>query len=99
MISSDRKGKGTLHALLVHSGNTQLPRLLKIHKKVSCGCQMDEADVTFMREVCQVTGTMKSLMDAHPDYHDFLSRYISLIRETTSLALANELAVGASFKT
>jgi hypothetical protein len=99
MITTDRKDKGTLHALLVHSSNTQLPRLLKIHKKVSCGCQMDEVDMVFMREVCQVTGTMKSLMDAHPDYHDFLSRYISLIREVTSLALANEMAAGASFKT
>jgi hypothetical protein len=55
--------------------------------------------MAFMREVCQVTGTMKSLMDTHPDYHDFLSRYISLIRETTGLALANEMAAGASFKT
>lgn len=94
----DRKHEGTLHALLVHSSNTQLPRLLRIHKKVSCGCQMDDADMAFMQDVCKVTATMKSLMDAHPDYHDFVSRYISLIGEITGLALANEKSSGAPIK-
>ena len=29
---------------------------------------MDDADMAFMQDVCKVTATMKSLMDAHPDY-------------------------------
>ena len=98
MKSTDSKDKGTMHALLIHSSNAQLPRVLRIHKKVSCGCQMDDADMAFMQDVCKVTATMKSLMDAHPDYHDFVSRYISLIGEITGLALANEKSSGAPIK-
>ena len=94
----DRKHEGTLHALLIHSSNTQLPRVLRIHKKVSCGCQLEDADMAFMQEVCKVTATMNSLMDAHPDFHDFVSRYISLIGEIAGLALANEKSTGASVK-
>ena len=59
---------------------------------------MDDADMAFMQDVCKVTATMKSLMDAHPDYHDFVSRYISLIGEITGFALANEKSSGAPIK-
>lgn len=98
MKSTDSKDKGTMHALLIHSSNAQLPRVLRIHKKVSCGGQMDDADMAFMQDVCKVTALMKSLMDAHPDYHDFVSRYISLIGEISGLALANEKSSGAPIK-
>jgi hypothetical protein len=46
----------------------------------------------FMQDVCTVTGAMRFIMNDYPDYHDFIARYISLIREIIGLALSNEIA-------
>jgi len=86
------KDKGTLHALLVHSSTNHLPRLLQTQQKVTCGAQLSHSDISFMQEVCTLTGSMKTLMHDYPDYHEFIARYISLIREITGLALSNEMA-------
>lgn len=91
MKPTDSKGKGILHALLVHSGNVHLPRLLQTHQRVTDGCQLSNSEINFMKDVCKVTGSMQILMNEYPDYHDFVARYISLIREITGMALANEM--------
>ena len=92
MKPTDSRDKGTLHALLVHSSTNHLPRILQTQQKVTCGCQLSNSDIRFMQEVCTLTASMKTLMQDYPDYHEFIARYISLIREITGLALSNEMA-------
>jgi hypothetical protein len=92
MKFANRKEKGTIQALLIHSSNVHLPRLLQTHQKVTHGYLLNDTDMKFMQDVCTVTGAMRFIMNDYPDYHDFIARYISLIREITGLALSNEIA-------
>jgi len=82
--------KETLHALLIHTINQDLPRVLRIHGRLSCGDQIKADEMVFMQTICKTIGKMKTLVDNDQEYQGILSKYIILVSEVTQMAVANE---------
>lgn len=82
--------KETLHALLIHTINQDLPRVLRIHGRLSYGDQIKADEMVFMQTICKTIGAMKNFVDNDQEYQGILSKYIILVSEVTQMALANE---------
>ena len=82
--------KKTLHTLLIHTINQDLPRVLRIHGRLSYGDQIKADEMHFMQNTCKTIGAMKALVDNDQEYQGILSKYIILVSEVTQMAVANE---------
>ncbi|GAB6047499.1 hypothetical protein JCM19379_13230 [Methyloparacoccus murrellii] len=84
--------RGILQAMLYQSSEIQMPRVLRIHRRLETGDRLNDDDLTFLYEVCRSVERMRVLVLRHPDYEDYCTRSVYLLREISSLALANERA-------
>jgi len=81
---------GLLVVLLDRMRTQRLPRILDIKAKVDAGGALNQSDIDFLNEVFDDSNNNKAIWDRHPEFHDIAARMVSLYREITARALANE---------
>ncbi len=81
---------GLIVVLLDRMRTQRLPRILGIKTKVDAGDTLDQSDIDFLNEVFDDSNNNKAILDRHPELHDIAAQMVSLYREITARALANE---------
>jgi hypothetical protein len=89
-MSEFSQDDGVIIVLLQRMETQRLPRALKLKEKVDAGEQLADTDITFLKEVFTDASRIKPLIDRHPEYHDMVTRVLSLYTEITEKALENE---------
>ena len=81
---------GLVVVLLDRMRTQRLPRLLGIKTKVDVGDTLNQSDIDFLNEVFDDSHNNTAILDRHPELHDIAAQMVSLYREITERALANE---------
>ncbi len=81
---------GLIVVLLDRMRTQRLPRILGIKTKVDAGGTLNQSDIDFLSEVFDDSNNNKAILDRHPELHDIAAQMVSLYREITARALANE---------
>lgn len=91
-MSEPTKDLGLMTTLVKRAVEQRLPRAEALKEKVDGGGLLDDRDLAFLEEVFTDARTIGPLVEQHPDYRDIASRMLSLYKEITAKALANEQA-------
>lgn len=91
-MSEPTKDLGLMTTLVKRAVEQRLPRAKVLKEKVDGGGLLDDRDQAFLEEVFNDARTIGPLVDQHPEYQDIAFRMLSLYREITAKALANEQA-------
>jgi len=81
---------GLVVVLLDRMRTQRLPRILGIKTKVDAGSTLGQSDIDFLKEVFDDANNNKAIWVRHPELHDIAAQMVSLYREITERALANE---------
>jgi len=81
---------GVILALVKRFDEQRLPRAMELKKRVDKGECLSEHDIAFLEEVFREAKHVMPLVDKHPEWQTTASRAISLYKEITEKALANE---------
>lgn len=81
---------GVIVALMQRFNEQRLPEALAIKKRVDAGECLNDHDVAFLEKVFSDANDMGPLLEKHPDLQPVVSRAVSLYKEITDKALANE---------
>ncbi len=88
---SDPSEEQPIITLLLQRMETQrLPHTLAIKARVDKGERLYDSDILFLQEVFADAERIAPLLDRHPEYQDIATRLVSLYKEITDKALANE---------
>lgn len=89
-MTDSSKDAGIIQVLAERMEKQRLPRALALKDLVDRGERLGEADIEFLEEVFRDATRMRSLLDAHPEWHDLVGRLMQLYKQVTEKALANE---------
>jgi len=89
-MSNSSQDPGVIHALVERFNTQRLPRALDIKKKVDAGETLDEHDMQFLDGVFHDIGTIKPLVNRHPEYQQLVASIIQLYKEIMDKAMENE---------
>lgn len=81
---------GVIAVLVERLEKQRLPRALSLKDKVDSGELLDEFDLQFLEQVFADAGSLKPLLDRHPEYQELASRMVHLYKEITDRAMENE---------
>lgn len=91
-MSEPTKDVGLMTTLVKRAVEHRLPRAEELKAKVDAGGLLDDRDLAFLEEVFHDARTVGPLVEQHAEYRDIALRMLSLYREITAKALANEQA-------
>lgn len=94
MAESPGKDDGIIVALAERFETQRLPRALALKDQVERGERLSEQDLKFLGQVFSEAGQLRTLLDRHPEWQPLVARIMSLYKEITERALANEQAAG-----
>lgn len=94
MAESPGKDDGIIVALAERFETQRLPRALALKAQVERGERLSERDLKFLGQVFSEAGQLRTLLDRHPEWQPLVARIMSLYKEITERALANEQAAG-----
>ena len=94
MAESPGKDDGIIVALAERFETQRLPRALALKDQVERGERLSEQDLKFLGQVFSEAGQIRTLLDRHPEWQPLVARIMSLYKEITDRALANEQAGG-----
>lgn len=94
MVESPGKDDGIIVALAERFETQRLPRALALKDQVDRGERLSEQDLKFLDQVFSEAGQIRTLLDKHPEWQPLVARVVSLYKEITERALANEKAAG-----
>ena len=89
-MSSEDNDIGVITALVQRFENQRLPRAKRLHQQVMQGEKLTESDVIFLEDVVATINDIQPLLDKHPEYQQLATKAMSLYKEITEKALANE---------
>lgn len=89
-MSEPSEDVGLLTVLMERLEKQRLPRALDLKGKVDRGERLDELDLRFLQELLADAGSVKPLLQRHPEYHELAARVMNLYSEITTKGLANE---------
>jgi hypothetical protein len=92
MAESPSKDTGTIVALAERFETQRLPRALALKAQVERGERLSDQDLKFLDQVFSEAGQIRTLLDKHPEWQPLVARVMSLYKEITERALANEQA-------
>ncbi|MGW8310378.1 MAG: hypothetical protein ACWGNB_04880 [Thiogranum sp.] len=81
---------GVIAVLVERLEKQRLPRALSLKDKVDSGELLDDFDLQFLEQVFADAGSLKPLLDRHPEYQELASRMVHLYKEITDRAMENE---------
>jgi hypothetical protein len=81
---------GVIAVLVERLEKQRLPRALSLKDKVDSGEVLDDFDLQFLEQVFADAGSLKPLLDRHPEYQELASRMVHLYKEITDRAMENE---------
>ncbi len=83
---------GVMQALVERFQTQRLPRALALKENVERGERLSETDLAFLKQVFDDTRHISTLVHKHPEWQSLMARAITLYKEITDKALANEQA-------
>jgi len=86
------EGEGIVLALLERMEKQRLPRALDIKERVDRGELLNDSDIEFLEHVFADASKARPVIDKHPEWHELVTRLLSLYTEITDRALENEKA-------
>jgi hypothetical protein len=89
-MKESEEDAGVILALVERFNEQRLPRAIELKKRVDNGECLSEHDIAFLEEVFREANHIMPLVDKHPEWQTTASRAISLYKEITEKALANE---------
>jgi hypothetical protein len=89
-MKASTKDTGVILALVERFSEQRLPRAIELKKKVDKGECLSKQDIAFLEEVFKEANHILPLVDKHPEWQKTASGAISLYKEITEKALANE---------
>lgn len=81
---------GVLQALIERFQTQRLPRALALKQQVDRGERLSETDLAFLKQVFDDARHISTLVHKHPEWQSLMARAITLYKEITDKALANE---------
>ena len=91
-MSEPTKDLGLVTALVTRATEHRLPRAEMLKAKVDAGEVLDDRDLAFLEEVLHDARSLIPLAEEHPEYKDIGMKMLSLYKDITTKALANEKA-------
>ena len=83
---------GVLAVLIQRLENQRLPQLLELKAKVDQGECLSDRDLRFLQDALTDAKSAHPLVANHPELGALASKLVTLYREITETALANEKA-------
>ena len=91
-VSEISKETGVIAVLAKRMVEERLPKALALKERVDRGEVLNDLDLAFLEQVVADAGTSRSLMKDNPRVLEIAGRMVSLYKEITEKALANEQA-------
>lgn len=91
-MTLSQKENGLIEVLVQRLEEQRIPRALDIKARVDNGERLNEFDIDFLEEALQDSIEVKPFIDQHPEWQELSTRVLSLYKDITSRALANEQA-------
>jgi len=89
-MTSTSNDQGMLAVLVERLEKQRIPRALELKAKVDQGNILEDHDIAFLQEVLTDSTNIKSLIERHPEYGNLAGQVMTLYREITEKALANQ---------
>jgi len=83
---------GVIQVLLYRFNEQRLPRALLMKEKVDRGETLEKFEVDSLADILTDVRALHPLLERHPEYEELISKALSLYKEITEKALANEKA-------
>jgi hypothetical protein len=91
-MTNPQDDAGVLAVLIERFETQRLPRLLELQAKVNAGEKLLDYDLNYVEEVMKDAVSNAQLLGRHPEYQALSGKVVSLYKEITAKALANEQA-------
>jgi len=91
-MSNKADDAGVIQVLLNRFNEQRLPRALQMKEKVERGETLEKFEVDYLADILADIGSIRALIERHPEYKELVAKGISLYKEITDKALANETA-------
>lgn len=96
MADSPSKDVGIIVALAERFETQRLPRALALKAQVDRGERLSEQDIKFLDQVFADARDIGALVGKHPEWQPLAAKAMTLYKEITERALANERTAGKS---
>ena len=89
-MTDESKDAGLLEVLVKRLEQQRLPMALDLKEKVDRGEKLNEFDIQFLDEVFRDAQQVSGLIERNPEWQELATKMVSLYKEITDKALANE---------
>jgi hypothetical protein len=91
-MKDPKQDRGLMVAVVDRLEKQRLPRAMDLKARVEQGAKLSDFDINFLEEVFKDAQTLQHMVDKYPEWQPLAVKMISLYKEITTKALANEEA-------